>query len=104
MYAVVRNGSRQHIVQRGDIVDLDRCDLSEGSPISLDDVLLVVDEDEVRIGRPRLEGAKVTGVVLGEIKGEKLVVFKYKRRKDSRCKTGHRQKYTRIRIDEIICS
>ena len=104
MYAVIRDGSRQHIVRPGDEIELDRRDIAEGAEIDIDDVLLVVDDDSVQIGAPRVSDARVKGVVLGEVKGEKLVVFKYKRRKDSRRKTGHRQRYTRVRINEIVCS
>jgi len=104
MYAVIRDGSRQHIVRPGDELELDRRDVAEGAEIDIEDVLLVVDDDNVQIGAPRVSNAHVKGVVLGEVKGEKLVVFKYKRRKDSRRKTGHRQRYTRVRINEIVCS
>lgn len=104
MYAVIRDGSRQHIVQPGDTVNLDRRDVPSGEMVDLEDVLLVADDDGVRIGTPRVDGAVVKAVVVGEVKGDKIVVLKYKRRKDSRRKTGHRQRYTQVRIDEIICS
>jgi len=104
MYAVIRDGSRQHKVEPGDIVNLDRRDAESGDTMDLDDVLLVADDDDVRIGTPRVDGAVVKAVVVGEVKGDKIIVFKYKRRKDSRNKTGHRQRYTQVRIDEIVCS
>jgi len=104
MYAVIRDGSRQHIVEPGDIVNLDLRDVEAGETVDLDDVLLVAENDDVKIGTPRVERAVVKAVVVGEVKGDKLVVFKYKRRKDSRQKTGHRQRYTQVRIDEVICS
>lgn len=104
MYAVIRDGSRQHIVRPGDEIELDLRDLPEGADIDIDDVLLVVDEDDVRVGAPRVADAHVKGVVLGEVKGEKLVVFKYKKRKNKHRKIGHRQRYMRIRINEIVCS
>ena len=104
MYAVIRDGSRQHIVEPGDIVNLDLRDVEAGETVDLDDVLLVAQDDDVKIGTPRVEGAVVKAVVVGEVKGDKLVVFKYKRRKDSRQKTGHRQRYTQVRIGEVICS
>lgn len=104
MYAVIRDGSRQHVVKPGDVVNLDRRDAEAGEAVDLDDVLLVADDDDVRIGSPRVDGAVVKAVVVGEVKGDKIVVFKFKRRKDSRKKTGHRQRYTQVRIDEIVCS
>jgi large subunit ribosomal protein L21 len=69
--------------------------------VTFDEVLLVGEEGEVRVGRPTLEGASVTGEVLGVAKGEKLVAFRFKRRKNVRVKRGHRQKYTRVRITGI---
>ena len=104
MYAVFRDGSHQHIARPGEVLNIERRDLPEGSPIEFKEVLLVADEESVQVGTPTVENAAVRATVTGEVKGEKLVVFKQKRRKDSRHKTGHRQKYTTVRIDEIVRS
>ncbi len=104
MYAVIRDGSHQHIVRPGEVLKIERRDLPEGSPIEFKEVLLVADEEDVQVGTPIVENASVRATVTGEIKGQKLVIFKFKKRKDSRFKTGHRQKYTSIRIDEIVRS
>ena len=104
MYAIIRDGSHQHIARPGEVLTIERRDLAEGSPIEFKEVLLVADEETVEVGRPTVEKATVRGTVTGDIKGKKLVVFKFKKRKDSRQKTGHRQKYTTVRIDEIVRS
>ena len=104
MYAVIRDGSHQHIVRPGEVLNIERRDLPEGSPIEFKEVLLVADEEDVQVGTPIVENVSVRATVTGEVKGQKLVVFKFKKRKDSRFKTGHRQKYTTVRIDEIVCS
>ena len=72
-----------------------------GSTITFDEVLLVGGEGGVKIGKPTVAGAKVTGEVLGEDRGKKIVVFRFKRRKNVRVKRGHRQSYTRVRITDI---
>ncbi|MFH0963868.1 MAG: 50S ribosomal protein L21 [Planctomycetota bacterium] len=104
MYAVIRDGSHQHIVRPGDVVNLAHRELPEGVSLDLGEVLLLADDEEVQVGTPVVANVKVRGTVAGEAKGEKLVVFKYKRRKDSRTKKGHRQKFTVVRIDEIVRS
>lgn len=102
MYAVINDSDRQTTVRPGDIV---LCDLKRhvhpGDSITFDKVLLVGDEGTVKVGKPHVDGATVTAEVLGEEKGEKLVAFRFHRRKNVRVKRGHRQAYTRIRITEI---
>lgn len=102
MYAVIRDQNRQTIVRAGDeiLCDLKR-DLAPGETVTFEEVLLVSDEGSVRLGRPNLEGVRVIGEVLGEEKGEKVVAFRFKRRKNVRVKRGHRQKFTRVRITAI---
>ena len=104
MYAVIRDGAQQYIVRPGDLVKLAHRDLPEGASVDLGDVLLLGDDDNVQVGAPHVPNVKVRGTVAGEVKGDKIVIFKYKRRKDSRTKKGHRQKYTAVRIDEIVRS
>ena len=102
MYAIISDRSRQTRVQVGDEI---LCDLMQdpepGSEVTFDQVLAIGQEGQVRLGKPTVEGAQVKGEVMGEVKGKKLVVFRFKRRKNVRRKTGHRQHYTRVRITGI---
>jgi large subunit ribosomal protein L21 len=77
-------------------------DEEPGSAIELDEVLLVSDTDATRVGSPLVEGARVRAEVLGTVKGKKIIVFRYRNKKRYRRRTGHRQQYTRIKIDEIV--
>ena len=102
MHAVISDRGRQATVHVGDVV---ACDLNEswneGDTVTFDNVLLVSNEGSVQVGTPTVEGASVTAKVLGETKGEKLVVFRFKRRKNVRVKNGHRQRYTNVEITSI---
>jgi large subunit ribosomal protein L21 len=101
VYAVVRTGGRQYRVSEGDVLDVEKLDQAEGSQVELDDVLMAVDGEDVRIGTPAVDGAKVVARVLSQVKDNKIVVYKYKKRKRYRRKQGHRQKLTRIKIESI---
>ncbi len=102
MYAVIRDRSRQTTVRSGDVVELDLSSShSAGDSLTFDEVLLVGDEGTVRVGKPTVAGARVTAEVLGETKGDKLIAFRFHRRKNVRVKRGHRQRYTRVRITNI---
>ncbi len=103
IYAIVQTGGKQYKVSPGDTIDVERLPVEEGSTIELDRVLLVADGDKVTAGTPTVEGAKVIAQVLGEGKGEKVIVFKYKPKVRYRRKSGHRQIYTRLAIKDIIC-
>ncbi|MGK0484127.1 MAG: large subunit ribosomal protein L21, partial [Planctomycetota bacterium] len=102
MYAVISDRNNQATVRVGDEI---LCDLMEeaerGSTITFDNVLLVGGDGDVKIGKPNVEGAKVTAEVLRMERGVKVVVFRFKRRKNIRVKRGHRQSYTRVRITDI---
>ncbi|HID87311.1 MAG TPA: 50S ribosomal protein L21 [Anaerolineae bacterium] len=102
MYAVVETGGKQYKVAVGDTVDVERMPVSAGETVELDRVLLVADGDRVMVGQPLVEGARVRATVLDEVKGKKVIVFKYRPKVRYRRKTGHRQRYTRLRIDEIV--
>lgn len=102
-YAIVETGGKQYKVSAGDTIDVERLPAEEGSTIEMDRVLLVADGKKVSVGRPTVEGAKVIADVLGEGKGEKIIVFKYKSKVHYRRKIGHRQIYTRLAIKEIVC-
>lgn len=102
MYAIISDGGRQYRVEEGQILDIDyRQQVSTGDQIQFDRVLAVSDDDQVKIGSPGLDGVAVSAQVLGVRLGPKLIIQKFRRRKTYRRKTGHRQIYTRVRIERI---
>jgi large subunit ribosomal protein L21 len=101
MYAVVRTGGKQVRVGLGDAVRVEKLEGAVGDRIELDEVLLVAGEGDARIGTPLVEGAKVVGTITAQARGDKITIFKMKRRKGYRRKAGHRQYYTEVRVDEI---
>lgn len=102
MYAIILDRTRQTTVRAGDVIDCDlNTDLKAGDSVTFEEVLLVGNEGEVRVGKPLVVGASVTGEVIGEIKGQKVIAFRFKRRKGVRRKRGHRQHYTQVRITAI---
>ena len=100
-YAIVEDGGKQYRAVEGVTIDVDRFPAEEGEQIDLERVLLVADDDEVIIGTPFVAGVKVQATVVSQVKGPKVVVFKYKPKQRYRSKKGHRQQYTRIMIDSI---
>ena len=102
MYAVVETSGKQYKVSAGEIVEVDKLPLEVGEKIELDRVLLVADGEDVRVGRPTVEGAKVCATVTDHVKGPKIIIFKFRPRQRYRRKKGHRQTYTRLTIDEIV--
>ena len=100
-YAIVEDGGKQFKAVEGATIDVDRFQSEIGDELDLEHVLLVADGDDVAVGTPYVNGVKVQATVVSQIKGPKIVVFKYKPKKRYRVKTGHRQQYTRIRIDSI---
>jgi large subunit ribosomal protein L21 len=101
MYAIIEDGGRQFKVEEGQEIQFDYRDIPGGTPIAFDRVLAVRDDSGLKLGRPTLSGATVSGEVLGPTQGPKLIVQKFRRRKTYRRKTGHRQLYTRVRITKI---
>jgi large subunit ribosomal protein L21 len=101
-FAVIQTGGKQHRVEPGQTIEVDKLPVEEGQTVELTDVLLVSDENGVRHGRPLLDGAKVVGRVVKQTRGPKIIVFKYKPKVRYRKKTGHRQALTRIEIEEIV--
>ena len=99
-YAIIKNGGHQYKVTEGQILEVEKLE-SDGSSYVFDEVLLVVDGDKVELGMPNVEGMKVYADVISEVKGEKIEVFKYKSKSRYRKHTGHRQKYTQIKINGI---
>ena len=101
MYAVIKTGGKQHKVSEGDVIAIEKIEGDKGDAIVFDQVLMVEKDGDIRIGRPVVEGAKVTGEILAQTKGDKLIVFKMKKRKGFHKKNGHRQQLTSMRIKEI---
>jgi len=101
MYAIIEDGGHQHKVQQGQELRVDYREAPKGQEIRFERVLAVSSEDGVKLGKPLLDGAVVTAEVLGVTQGEKLVVQKLRRRKNTRRKTGHRQLYTTVRVSKI---
>ncbi len=99
-FAVIASGGKQFRVAPGDVIDIERVDGATPS-ITFADVLLVSDEKQVQVGTPLVAGAAVRGTVLGEVKGRKIRILNYQPKKRHQRHMGHRQRYTRVRIDEI---
>ena len=102
MYAVLKTGGKQYVVSQGDLITVERIPAQEGETVELEDVLLVADEEGVKLGQPLVDGARVRATVVENGRLRKVIVFKYKRRKRYRRKKGHRQEFSRLRIDEIV--
>jgi large subunit ribosomal protein L21 len=101
MYAIVRDGSRSYRAEEGAVLRLDRREgVSKGAKITLDRVEFV-GGDKPRVGTPLVKGARVIAEVRGEVKGEKIIAFKYKRRKGFEKRKGHRQKYTEVTVVKV---
>ena len=101
MYAVIKHGGKQYKVSVGDVLELDRIEgVEPKSTIEIDEVLLVKGDD-VKIGEPLVEGAKVKAEVINHARGKKVIIFKKRRRKDSKKKRGFRRDFTRVRITKI---
>jgi large subunit ribosomal protein L21 len=104
MFAVLTTGGKQYRVEAGSELLIERVPGDAGSSITFDRVLMLGDGDDVTVGTPTVDGATVSGTVIGEALGPKIVVFKFKQKVKYRRRTGHRQHLTRVRIDEILTS
>jgi len=102
MYAIIEVGAKQYTVKKGDLIEVEKQSSPAGKEITLDKVLLVSKDKKVSIGQPYLKNASIKADVLAQFKGKKLISFKYRRRKASHWKKGHRQQLTRLKIKEII--
>ncbi|MFQ5929240.1 MAG: 50S ribosomal protein L21 [Acidobacteriota bacterium] len=100
-YAIIQSGGKQYRVSEGDFIDVERLDADVGQQVSFDEVLLVDDQKTIHLGKPTLDGARVVGTIAEQGKMDKVVVFKFKRRKMYRRKQGHRQLFSRVRVDQI---
>jgi large subunit ribosomal protein L21 len=101
MYAVIRTGGKQYRVAPGQQVEVEKLSGEVGDTITLDDVLMVANGDNVTIGQPVVEGATVTARITGQYRGNKIMVFRYRPKKRIRVRRGHRQYLTRLQIEEI---
>ncbi|PJI07120.1 MULTISPECIES: 50S ribosomal protein L21 [Clostridium] len=101
MYAVIATGGKQYKVQEGDTIYVEKLEAEVDSKVELDNVLAVSKEDGLVLGKPVVDGAKVVAKVAAQGKNKKVIVFKYKRKKDYRRKAGHRQAYTKLVIEKI---
>lgn len=101
MYAVIRSGNRQYRAEVGKTIDVERLPNAVNDAVEITDVLLVGDEANTVIGQPTVEGAVVQATVVDQYRADKVIVFKYRQRTNYRRKRGHRQYYTRLRIDAI---
>ncbi len=101
MYAVIKTGGKQYKVSPGDVLRVEKLDGKKGDTVEMKDVLLVADGDKVSVGKPNLSSASVTAEVMGDGRGEKLLIFKHRRRKGFRKTIGHRQDFTTIKVKEI---
>ena len=103
MYAIIAADGKQYKVQQGDEIQVDlRTDVKEGDTIKFDQVLLVSDGTSPKVGKPTVAGASVAAEVLGQEQGDKIYIQKMRRRKNYRRRTGHRQKYTQVKISKIL--
>ena len=100
MYAIIKTGGKQYVVEEGKVISIEKLDVEEGAEVTFDEVLLV-SGDDVKIGQPNVAGAKVTGKVLEQGKERKIRIFKYKAKSNYRRRQGHRQPFTKVQIEKI---
>ncbi|KXS38109.1 MULTISPECIES: 50S ribosomal protein L21 [Modicisalibacter] len=101
MYAVIKSGGKQYRVQEGQTLKLEKLEVATGDSLDFDQVLLVADGDDVKVGAPLVDGAKVTAEVVSHGRGEKVNILKFRRRKHSMRRQGHRQWFTEVKITGI---
>lgn len=101
MYAVIKTGGKQYRVSEGDILKVEKLDAEDGASVEFDQVLMVSNGDDVKLGAPLLEGSKVQATVLRNAKAAKVMIIKFKRRQNYRRTQGHRQQFTEVKITGI---
>ncbi|WP_303859598.1 50S ribosomal protein L21 [Alkalibaculum bacchi] len=101
MYAIIKSGGKQYCVQEGDIIEVEKLNVAEGqAEVNFEDVL-AINNGEMVVGTPNIAGAVVSAEVVEQGKGKKVIIYKYKSKKDYRKKQGHRQPYTKVKITSI---
>lgn len=100
-YAIIECGGKQYKAVEGAMIDVDLLNAEAGADVNLDNVLLLVEDETITIGTPSIKGAAVAAKIVDHVKGPKLVIFKYSPKKRIRVKTGHRQLFTRLKIESI---
>ena len=101
MYAIIETGGKQYQVEEGQSIFVEKLNVEEGSKVSFDKVLLVSKDGDIKVGSPLVEGAKVEGTVERHGRGKKVIIFKFKAKKNYRKKKGHRQPFTKVKIESI---
>ena len=101
MYAIIKTGGKQYKVAEGDVLNVEKLDAEKGAEFVFDEFLAIVSDGEVTVGKPFIDGAKVTATVEEQGKGEKILVFKYRAKVNYRKRMGHRQPYTAVKISGI---
>ncbi len=101
MYAVIKSGGKQHRVVEGETLKLEKIEVATGETVEFDQVLMVTNGDDIKIGAPVVEGAKVTAEVISHGRGDKVKIIKFRRRKHSMKRQGHRQWFTEVKITGI---
>ncbi|MGM0501035.1 MAG: 50S ribosomal protein L21 [Bacillota bacterium] len=101
MYAIIETGGKQYKVEEGQMFDVEKLDVEAGDEIKFDVIKAVSTDDTVKFGQPNLDDVTVTADVVGQVKGDKIIVFKYKPKNNYRKKQGHRQPYTRVKVKSI---
>lgn len=103
MYAIIKTGGKQYKVSEGDLVRVEKLNAEIGDTVEFDQVLMVKSNDDLKVGSPLVENAKVSATVKDQAKNKKVIVFKYRPKKGSKTKQGHRQPYTLVEINNINC-
>ena len=101
MYAIIETGGKQYRVQEGDTLFVEKLDVTAGETVEFEKVLAVSNDGKLSVGTPYVEGVKVNATVVEQGKGPKVIIFKYKAKKDYRKKQGHRQPFTKVKIEKI---
>lgn len=101
MYAILKTGGKQYMVNEGDVISIEKLNAASGEKVIFEEILVVSNNGDLKVGAPNVAGAKVEATVIEQGKGKKVIVFKYKPKKDFRKKQGHRQPFTKVRIDKI---
>ena len=101
MYAVIKTGGKQYRVTEGETLKVEKLDVEEGAAVEFDQVLMIADGDQIQVGAPYVEGARVTATVKSQGRGPKVLIVKFRRRKHYRKTQGHRQSYTELKIGGI---